>query len=120
MNTLTVLLALITVIIGLSLKLLKKYFLTHKNIRRSNQEIEKQLIKHSELLNNAQEMYEMEKQLHAIIDKRLLQLEKEFPRPTTNTDLTSQKTERFTKSYKKMLRSTLKLLKVEHSYYANR
>ncbi|WP_321288399.1 hypothetical protein [uncultured Sunxiuqinia sp.] len=120
MKTLIVLLALIMVITALFLRLLKEYALTQKDIRRSKQEFEIQLIKRTELLDNAKEMYEMEKQLHAVIDKRLQELEKEFSHATTKTNLSSKKTERFTESYKKMLSSTLKLLKVEHSHYANR
>ena len=120
MNALVILLVLILAFLGLFFNLLKKYFHMRKSIKRLLQNVQNQTNKRAELLIKSSDQMELENQFHSQIDKRLLELEQKFPNTTNETDLSNQNTETLTKNFKKLVRSTLKLLKAEHSYYTNR
>ncbi len=98
----------------------QKYFNLQRNLKTCGKDLQTQASKLAENEENAKENLEVEKQLHAIINKRSLELEQQFPDSATGHDLADPKTEMLTKDFKKMFHSALNQLKVEHSYYTNR
>ena len=61
------------------------------------------------------ELLEMEEELHTIIDRRLKELELTFTEKDDDFNSVTPETIHFTHSFKRMLKSTLTLFKIEHS-----
>ncbi|MCE4563966.1 hypothetical protein INQ51_06555 [Maribellus sp. CM-23] len=120
MTALALLFALVFGLLCLLVWQVQKYFNLQRNLKTFGEDLQTKVSKLADNEENVKENLEAEKQLHAIINKRLLELEQQFPDSATGHDLAGLKTEMFTKDFKKMFHSTLNLLKVEHSYYTNR
>jgi hypothetical protein len=114
---------LFTLIIGLLCMfffLVRKYFYLRSSLKTFGKDLQTQVGKLTESEEIAKEIFEVEKQLHSIIHTRLLELELKLPENENGQKLPNLKTELLTNNLKKMLHSTLKLIKTEHSYYSNR
>ncbi len=120
MIALVLLFTLITGLLCLFLFLVRKYFYLRSGLKKFRKDLQTQDRKLTEAEENAQDNFELEKQLHSIINTRLLELEQKFPETVNGQKLPNSKTELLTKNFKNMFHSTLKLLKTEHSYYSNR
>lgn len=99
-------------IIGLLLVILwliQKYFDTYSSLHLSENTHLNEFQNHLELKENKRKVFEMEQQINTLIKKRLTEMEEKFPMEQPQEELS----EMLIGNFKKVLHSTLNLLKTE-------
>lgn len=115
MIALAFLFALIIGLLWIIVYLLEKYFDMHGSLHISKRNEQAELQNRLDMHKNRMKNSEVEKQIDAIIDRRLSELEQKFPDAEIQEGLTEQAPEVLIIRFKRMFYSTLNLLKTEHN-----
>jgi len=89
--------------------LLQKYFEVYSNLHITENTHLNEFQHHLKLKENTRKAFEMEQQINTLINKRLTEMEEKFPTEQPQEELS----EMLTGNFKKVLHSTLNLLKTE-------
>ena len=119
MIALALLFILIIGLLWIIVYLLERYFDAYGNVYTSQKNRQAELQRRLDMRKNKMENSEAEKQINAIIVRRLLEIEQKFPCSEMSEEPTYP-VNVFTKSVKQLLHSTLNLLKSEHNSDAGR
>ncbi len=89
--------------------LLQKYFEMYSSLHLSENTHLNEFQNHLKLQKNTSQVSEMEQQINTLINERLTEMEDKFPTKQTQ----EEPSEMLTRNFKKVLHSTLNLLKTE-------
>lgn len=115
MIALALLLALIIGLLLILAYLLRKFLNLYGNLHKPDSKQQSELQNRLALQKKTSEITEAEKQINAIIDRRLQEMELQFPDAEIQEGLTEQAPEVLIIRFKRMFYSTLNLLKTEHN-----
>ncbi len=113
MIALALLFIVIISLLWLVMRLLKNFFEAYSNVYISESNQTAELQNNLNLQKNEMEILETEKQINALIDERLVQMEEKFPTGQTQEELSEQAPEILAITLKNMLHSSLTLMKNE-------
>ncbi len=93
--------------------LLQKYFEMYSNLHTSEDSQMTEVLSRFSIRQKQAETLGSEEQINAVINERLMEMERKFPSHPTQEELSEQFPEVLTNNFKQTLRATLNLLKTK-------